>query len=112
MVTVVDNTGKRSESHIQTLNDVPVGQLFRGRVHFSTPTYGGYKDGIFRKIRPTWAEKGVSFDCLVISESGTPNVYTRGVAPVVTGTGAAFYVNCTKVENYEPLNGVLTITKP
>lgn len=111
MVTVKDET-LVVPVNIRTLNDIPVGQLFRGTVHFQEATYGGFLHGIFRKYRGPWSDNGVVHDCLVVAQTWTRTV-TQGVAPtsVPGSSGHAFLHKCSKVEHYEPLMGVLTVTK-
>lgn len=112
MVTIDDKTCAPVAPTVKTLNDVPVGQLFRGRVHFANQSCIGFYDGIFRKYRGAWGEQGISADCLVVCEQGKPTLTWGTFAPnAINIKGISFFIKCTQVENYEPLTGVLTVNK-
>lgn len=104
MITIVDATQKK----VTTLNDIPIGQVFRGRIVGRTGTVtggifykaeGNFQDGMDREGRVITVR---NYDCLVVrldkagkGVDGYANAWTR----------------CVEVQDYEPLEATITLKK-
>lgn len=105
-------TTKQPLARVITLNEIPVGQVFKGTV---TGTYLTVT-GIFQKLYGRCAIDDKAHDVLVITlrddyasvtKTGIPvyireNGYAEGHNPLI--------LNCSPVRNYEPLDATLTLS--
>ena len=90
----------RKQAVTTNLNDIPVGQVFRGEM---TDHSGKICQGVYLKQWGAWQEKnGATHAVLVIDI----DPLTHNPAPGVAG----FWISCVEVRCYEPLNATLTLS--
>jgi hypothetical protein len=82
-----------------TLNEIPVGQAFRGRVKSSV---GDYRAGLFWKVRGRWSDKPTNTIKEVLVVQLHPNNGN-------TATPYWFWTECKEVLDYEPVTVELTV---